>query len=309
VNAESAPSLGDHRGFQPRGRVQWNGKRQHYIPTNTFSLAVDTTKLAYKSLFNTSKLRAQYINTINWKFQKEFFALNDIITYNIIKNNFSERPICFTINGKTNHQLGLENFFIQRGLVHILAPLKRNNPQLNPKIIDTETSLKSIINPQLFSNLNARDSYVAPLYKDYAQDILRRSYYVLAQALIEEQNLVKAKEVLNTTFDRFPNITVPYKQYAFALGKLYYRLNDVETANSICNTAITNLYEELEWLISFNPPNPIINIRHSNTLKNMLNQMVGQLSNSSPEAAKKWVPKLDILNAQIKTWQQKNWPY
>jgi hypothetical protein len=290
-------------------KITWNGKQQHYIPTSKFSFTIDTTSLKYKSLFDTSKLRAQYTNTMNWEFQKDFFALNDVVTYNIIKNNFNQRPICFTINGKNNHQLGLENYFIQRGLVHILAPLNRINPQLNPKIIDTETSLKSFMNPELFSDVNVNESYIDPLNQNYTQDILRRSHYFLAQGLIEEQNFTKAKEVLDTTFSKFPNTTIPYRQFAFALGKLYYRLNDAETGNAICNQAITNFYEELKWMISFNPPNPTINIRHSNTLKNMLNQMVNQLSITSPQLAKEWQSKLEILNTQIKTWQQKNWPY
>ncbi|MFK7748229.1 MAG: DUF2723 domain-containing protein, partial [Kordia sp.] len=255
-------------------RINWNGRMRHYIPSTTFSLPIDTTRI--KKIVDPKKLNASYTSAITWQHAKKFYGLNEIVLLNLLQNNINERTICFAFNGKKNHHINLDPYLIQHGMVNILAPIQRKNPKLNPKIVDTEMMYPYIMNTVKFDGFQDDSKFIRNENVTYASDILRQNYYYLAQALLEEGNAQKTIAVLDKCTTLFPNKTVPYKQYSYAIGKLYVRAGNIEKGTAICKTAMQNIWDELQWMTSFDPPYPIINLRHAYRLKGMYFQMLQQ---------------------------------
>lgn len=288
-------------------RINWNGKLKHYIPSTKFLIPIDTLKIKNKAL-QAETLNAEYTSKIEWEYAKNFYGLNDIVLLNIINNNIHNRSICFAINGKTGHYLGLQDYFIQNGLVEELAPIQRKDPLANRKIVNTKRMYPYLMEKIEFKGLNDETKFIPYENRAYAQDILRRNYYFLAQALLEEGKTKQAIDILDKSFAIFPNKTIAYKQYAYALGKLYFRAGLPKKGSEICILAMNNLWEELKWTTSFNPPNPIINVTHAEKLKSMYLQMLQQFPGDKKT--------LEIYEQHFKTfeadyikWQQTNWPY
>ena len=138
---------------------------------------------------------------------------------------------------------------------------------------------------------------------------MRRSYYFLAQSLIENNNIEQAEKTLNYCVNTIPNETIPFHEFGFALGKLYYRIKKKEKGYKICSTAIKNIENELKWILSFDPPRPIINVRYSNRLKLLYEQMIFQIKDYNIAYYTKKNTELNQIKKQLKTWQLKNWPY
>ncbi|WP_299716011.1 DUF2723 domain-containing protein [uncultured Tenacibaculum sp.] len=291
----------------PKSAKTIYNKQIHYIPSDVFSISVDTLQFAKQ--LNTDKLQLKFIDKINWKYSKDIYGINDLSVLNIVQENINERPIAFAINGNTNHYVGLKQFTIQKGMVELLAPVIRAKNGLNPKIVDTETSYNLFKEDVQFKDFIDTDAFIDYENRAYAQQILRRNYYFLAQALLEENQIEKAKDILDTSIQNFPNATVPFKQYAFAIGKLYFRTNAPQKGEEICLTAIKNLKEELEWLISFNPPNPIINVRYANRLKTMYFQMIHQFSDLNLEKGNTLKEEAKAIEVRFQKWYNTNWPY
>ena len=112
---------------------------------------------------------------------------------------------------------------------------------------------------------------------------------------------------LKTCENLFPNHIIPYKQYAFALGKLYLRMGYNEEGELACKTSILNLWEELKWITSFQPQNPIINVRHAERKYQMLVQMLKQIESLQPNLISK--QELTTFTQDFMTWKKTNWPY
>lgn len=258
-------------------KINWNGKFQHYIPTDIFKINVDSSKMEY-NLFHPKTVNANYIPSINWKYTKDFYALNDLVLMDIIQNNIHKKPICFAINGKKEHYLGLQDFMIQNGFIEVLFPMIRMDKNLNPKIVNIEKMYPILMKETTFKELNNKITSITFENKEYIQSIVRRNFYFLAQALIEEGDKEKARQVLNRCMHLFSNETVPFKQFAFALGKLYYRIGDKQKGDFVCLKAMDNIKEELNWVSSFNTNNPIINKQKTSQLKEMYEEMINQLS-------------------------------
>lgn len=287
-------------------RVNWNGRMRHYIPSTTFSIPIDTTRI--KKMFNPEKLNASYTSSITWNHPKKFYGLNELVLMNLLTNNIHERPICFAINGKKGHLMNLEPYMIQHGMVNVLAPIQRTNPKINPKIVDTEMMYPYVMNQLKFEGLETNEKFIRNENVSYARDILRQNYYYLAQALLEEGNKEKAIAVLDKCSSLFPNETVPYKQFSYAIGKLYIRAGKTQKGTEICKIAMQNIWDELQWMVSFDPPNPIINLRHAYRLKGMYFQMMQQFPSGIQNApiSEKMFREFDTA---FSTWQKRNWPH
>lgn len=288
-------------------RINWNGKLKHYMPATKFSIPIDTFKTKNNGLI-AKDFNASYTNNIEWDYAKSFYGLNEIVLLNVITNNIHNRPICFAINGKTSHYLGLQHYFIQNGLVEQLAPIQRKDTMANPKIVNTKMMYPYMMDKIQFNGLSDETKFLNYENRAYVKDILRRNYYFLAQALLEEGNTEQAIAVLDKSFTLFPNKTIAYKQYAYALGKLYFRAGFTEKGSEICSLAMNNIWEEIIWMTSFNPQNPIINARHAEKLKNMYLQMLAQFPGNE-KTLKFNEDRFKKYEAHLTNWINTNWPY
>ncbi|WP_299607731.1 DUF2723 domain-containing protein [uncultured Aquimarina sp.] len=292
----------------PKTKKPWNRRPIHYIPTDKFYIKIDTLKIPQKH-YNKNKLNLSFVDQIAWNFSKDFYAINELATLNIIQQNIHDRPIAFAINGNTNHYIGLQPYTIQQGLVEVLAPVKRSKPGLNPKIVNTGMMFPFLKDQTMFSGFRDVDQFVDYENRAYAQQILRRNYYFLAQALLEENRAEDAIAILDKCVAQFPNHTVPFKQFAFAIGKLYIRAGNQDKGDKICLQSMSNLKEELLWLISFNPDNSIINVRHANRIKGMYIQMIHQYEALNFKKANELKKEFEQIELSFKEWHSKNWPY
>lgn len=290
-------------------KINWNGKQQHYIPTDIFKVAIDSSKLEY-NLFDLKELKANYINAITWKYSKDFYVLNELMLMDIIQNNIHEKPICFAVNGQNNHYLGLQDFMIHVGFVEVLSPIIRRNKELNPKIVDTKRMYPLLMEAMPFGKLDDEKQFVRFENREYIQSIVRRNYYFLAQALIEEGENDKAKLVLDKCLISLPNKTIAYKEFAFAIGKLYYRIGDQQKGEEVCSKAMDNVWEELKWVTSIDSPeNPILNAKKAIKLKDMYEQMISQLAKFNNKETDKRKVDLEAFTKHFSVWFSKNWPY
>jgi len=287
-------------------KINWNGQMKNYVPSHTFRHNITSDKQKKDSITAQKYYATTSTNNITWQYPKSFYGLNDLMILNIILNNFNERKILFLDNNKKNHYVGLEQFFIKKGLVYELSGITRNTKDLNPKIIDTQETYK-VLKEQ--SHFNALNPIIFTSYENklYSETILRQNYYFLAQALFEEKQIKKAYSVLKTCEKQFPNDYMPYKQYAFAIGKLYLRMGYKKEGVLICKTAIQNIWEELKWFSSFNPQNPIINVRHAEKKYQMLIQMLKQTESLQSNIIPK--QELTTFTKKFMAWKKTNWPY
>ena len=88
------------------------------------------------------------------------------------------------------------------------------------------------------------------------------------------------------------------------------QIGQKEKGNEVCLKSLNNIWDELEWITSFNSStNPIINVKHAVKLKEMFEQMIVQLEPFNPERALEEKQKAIEFNAYFTKWHIRNWPY
>ncbi|CAM1361913.1 conserved membrane hypothetical protein [Tenacibaculum litopenaei] len=291
----------------PNTAISWNGKQQHYLPSDVFSIAIDSA--AFSDSYQPQYDKFKHLKTITWKYSKAFYAINDLSILNIIQNNLHKMPIAFALNGATSHFVGLQAHTIQHGMVALLAPIQTKAPGYNPKLVDTDNSLSVMVNKANYKAPSSEHPVIGFEQLNYTQQILRRNYYFLAQALLEEGKNEAALRTLDYCSQVFPNSTVPFKQYAFALGKLYIKAGKLTQGKDICTQAIRNIKEELIWITAVHPEHPIINVQYATRLHGMYEQMLQQYTSLVPQASGQLKKEYHQVTATFQSWHQVHWPY
>lgn len=276
--------------------ILWNGKQQYFVPTKTFSLTTDANYWQPREGLGR-------LQRVTWQWKKDFYERADVVLLDILQANFNRRPITFLNNGKADHKLNLGDALEQNGLVEQLVPYKPRDPNANPKLVNTQAKLNFD-----FAKYNAEHQLEAEALA-YVQEIIRPAYYFTAQALIERGNFAEAKEHLDACMKNFDASAVPYKQYAFALGRLYDRVGDKALAKSVCIRSYQTVKQELEWMISTDPARPVVNIRTANTRFNILQGMFDQLGDIAPNFKNQETDDYMNFVKQFENWRTENWPY
>lgn len=292
----------------PETTVQWNMRPTNTMPTDLFKISVDTSAIA-NGRIDLNGLQVKYVSEVIWRFNKDFYGHNDLLLLDIVANNLNERAICFAINGKSNHMIGLDNYMVHRGLVEQLLPLTPDSAKVNPKMVDVNGMLPYLMDSVDFHGLGNKYGFVDYENEIISRDVIRRNYYFLGQALLETGDTAKAIQIIEKAESVFPDSLIEYRQYAFSLGKLYHRAGELEKSKVVMSTCLENLEKELNWFVSVNPRYPIMNVRHVDDVIEMYVQMVNQFSTFHPALGEEKQDKLAQLETEYKSWRKLNWPY
>lgn len=290
--------------YLPKSKREFKGKEFYNIPTTKFCLPLSTVKKKMNFSFQKG---IKQVDTLYWNIPKNELTKADVVLLDIIASNLDARPILFAETGKQS-LLNLTPYLVQKGINKELLSLKVIDNKKNAKITDTKISYKNLVTDTPFKQQNNKLSKVTDESFRASKSILRRQYYFLAQAFLEENDTIKALKTLDYCTKTFPDETIPFEQYAFALGKLYYRTNEKNRGEAVCTTAIKNLEAQLELYLSFDVPRPIINIKYANRLFDTYKQMIVQLAIYDKNLALNYNEKKKQLNNQIIAWRKKNWP-
>ncbi|AUC78867.1 hypothetical protein CW736_05420 [Nonlabens sp. MB-3u-79] len=273
-----------------------NGSRKiKYLPSKTMGIFAADFLYKFQILEDQKELLR---SDIVFNLSKDVVSRGELIALDVIQANMVERPICFLINGKTNHYLGMDEYLIQHGLIQILQPLQRPvvDKNSNPKIVITNPVL-----PQIYK---AMDDVVISTSKeqDISKTVLRRTTYFESQALLENRDTIAAINLLDLSLKALPNEKVPYGNFSYSMGKLYHRMGHNIEAKLVCETVINNNFITLDRLFVNNIAYPRRQmITAVKTYKN-LSEMVIQLNLLFPERADYWKKRLEQINERRKIW-------
>jgi len=273
-----------------------NGSRKiKYLPSKTIGIFAADFHYKFQILEDQKDLLR---NDIVFNLPKNIINRGELISLDVIQANMYERPICFLINGKTNHCLGMDKYLIQHGIIQILQPLQRPiiDTNSNPKIVITNPTLHNI-----YKEMGDKEILTSKEL-EISKTVLRRTTYFESQALLESGDTLAAINLLDLSLKVLPNEKVAYGNFSYSIGKLYHRMGYNENAQLVCETVMNNNFMELERLFVNNVPYPRRQMITAIKTYKKLKEMVAQLDLLFPERADYWEKRLDQINERRKNW-------
>ena len=250
-----------------------NDKFEKTYPTNKIRIPVDKEAVLRNGIVKPedADLIVPYIDI---EIDPDALYKNRILMLDIIANNNWERPIYFTGGANADEEyLWMKDYLQLDGVAFKLVPIKT---PLNGASLFDMGRLDAEINYNYWSsvdwkNINDGEIYLDPETRKNAVSF-RNNIVRSVEALINEERLDDAEELLDTAMEKMP--VDGFLHYGMLLGfpDAYFELNKPEKANKIILELKEKFEQNIKYYNQFNNQNLVFDKIENNLL--MYNELV-----------------------------------
>ena len=199
------------------------------VPSKSLYLDIDTVDIISRNLIPENK--KQYItDKMIFTLRRGGLEKNTLMILDLIANNNWERPIYFNNTSLQGASINFNDYVIQEGNAYRLLPIKNPNPR--SEFVNTDIMYANVMNDFRFRGMNDPKVYNSIDHRNFALNH-RSTFNSLANALLREDKVEKAKEVLNRSLEVMPDISIPYDYTSSQLVKLLYLAGERDKAREI----------------------------------------------------------------------------
>lgn len=199
------------------------------VPSKSLFLNVDTADIKSRRIVPEDKY-PYLTNRMMFNLKKGGLEKNTLMILDLVANNNWERPIYFNNTSLQAVGVNMNNYVVQEGNAYRLLPVQ--NPEPRSEFVNTEIMYDNVMNEFRFRGLNDPKVYNSIDHRNFALNH-RSTLNSLANALIQEGKIEKAKAVIYKSLEAIPDISIPYDYTTSQLVKLLYRIGDKEKAKEI----------------------------------------------------------------------------
>ncbi len=172
---------------------------------------------------------------IEWDIKNNYIYRSHYMVLDIIYTNQFKRPIHFNQNGQPTNYVGLRPYLKLNGFVYELCAEKKEIMPYTNGWVDPKTSFNYILNTYSWSGLNSITEHDRPQVNN-----IRRTIHQIANALIKNDQVKKAKIILDKCLILFPNDLILFDIHMEEVMVDYYLLEDFSSGNLIAKQLLKN---------------------------------------------------------------------
>jgi hypothetical protein len=221
-----------------------NGDMTSIMPSSVLFLPLDKAAID-KAGFVPPMLRPLVKDTLQWTIGKKDLYKPDLIMLDMIATNNWQRPIYFSSTLANDNYLSLKNYMQLEGYAYRLMPVAvpgATDGYVNSNIMYTNMTKKTFWRD--FDNPN---TYYDETYKGPPVISARIAFFRLADQLMREGKMDKAKEVLYYSLKVIPDKSIPYDQISSNYVRFLFEVGDNKKALEIADIMATRADQALTY--------------------------------------------------------------
>jgi hypothetical protein len=196
------------------------------IPTRDIVLSVDTAKVRGLGIVPKT-LDSLIVPEMHLQLRGNGLELKDLAMLDILATADWERPVYVTNTSLAQFNVDLTPYAVREGNTYRILPVL--NPDPDNELVNTEAAYKNMMKKFQFRGLNDSTIYYTDDYRRAVQNH-RNNFNAVAAALINERDLVKAKEVLLYGLDKMPDHGIRYDITGLQTVQLLFEVDEKEKA-------------------------------------------------------------------------------
>lgn len=233
-----------------------SGEMTNILPSSVLFLPIDP-KAVDQAKFVPASLRPFLKDTLQWNLGKKDLYKPNLIMLDMIATNNWKRPIYFSSTLATEHYLNLKNYMQLEGYAYRLMPVAV--PGAADGFVNSEIMYDTLMHKTFWRELDNPNVYYDETYKGPPVISARIAFFRLADQLIRESKIEKAREVLDYSLKVMPDKSIPYDQISSNYVQFLFAVNDPKKALTIADTMVTRADQNLTYARSgrgrFSNPN------------------------------------------------------
>jgi len=214
------------------------------FPTKKFSLNVDKDKVQQLGFVPAAK-QAEIVDRMQWSINNSLLEKKHLVMLDLLATNDWERPIYFSTTVNSADFIGLSDYFQLEGLAYRVVPVKGTDPE-EQGYVNTEVMYDNLMNKFSFRNFDNPDVFYDDNYYRFSANA-RDKFARLAKALIEQGDVARAKEVINRSFEVFPEASVPYDYYTPQFIPLLKQVGQEQKAKAVLEAMAESSVKSLDY--------------------------------------------------------------
>lgn len=250
-NKEEAEKMFGKEPFELKNILQYwvrsKAEDRHFIPTDTVYVTIDKEAVKKSGMMMASDSIPDKM-VISLAGKRALYK-GDLMMLEMIAQCNWTRPIYVALTVGQENYMNLGDNFVQEGLANRITPFTTKG--MGVKSFDTEKTYNNVMNRYKFGGLSKPGLYLDETIMRMCYTH-RRLLAQLANELIAEGKLDKAKKVLDKAEKEIPTYNVPenFMSGSADLARAYVHLKDYKKAQGIVTALWTNSRQYINWYLS-----------------------------------------------------------
>ncbi len=207
--------------------------RNNLVPSKVFTLDINKQEVIAKGIIPKG-MDSLVVDQMRIRLKGNALEKKDLAFLDVLASNNWDRPIYLNNTSLSQLNLDLRAYVVQEGNAYRVLPV-RNTRKDRENLVNTQSSYDKMLNQFGYRGLDNPKLYYNEDYKGFVQNH-RGSLNSLAEALIDEGDTVRAKNVLFFSLDKIPDKAIRYDLTAVSQVDLLFKINEKTKALEIANT-------------------------------------------------------------------------
>lgn len=217
-----------------------------YVPTDRLFLKYDASKLIREGkLYPTDTAYIPEDEAMHFDFRgKNYLGKQEMIILDMLDKNGFERPMYYAITVGESEHVKMTDYMRMTGMAFQILPFRTRGTKAE---IDTKRMYENVTKKFRWGGADTEGVYMDENNRNMCETYRSQIFGKLAQALIEEGDTVRAKEVLALSEKAIRSDVVPHSSSSLLLVDCFYKVGEKEKAEEISRQILDDKLTDLDW--------------------------------------------------------------
>ena len=222
----------------------------NYLPAKNLIYRVDSAVVVKNNTVNP-EYEPYIVDELTFNFEdKSYITKVDAITLDMVNTNNWERPIYFAITTPPSVYGYFSNYLQKTGMANQIVPLKTKDLNIS---VNTAKMYDNVMHKFKWGGLEKPGLYLDETVMKMVKSQRGAIFANLAEALMYENKIDSAIQVLDRCVEVLPKANVPNDITAYPIMSLYYSLGKPDSGKAIATDIIDYLMTNIDWMLRLRP--------------------------------------------------------
>lgn len=276
-----------------------------YIPSQQLKLTYDPQALIRSGILYPSDTAHVNGNEVIFDFKtKNYLSKPELIILDMLATSQFTRPIYYCITVGSSEHVGMTKNFRQTGMAYQVLPFVTKGTSAE---VDTKRMYENVMTKYKWGGADKKGVYMDENNRKMVETYRSMIFGRLAQALVKQGDVAKAKEVLALSETAIRADVVPHGVSSLGLIQAYYDVDDMAKAEEISTQIMDDMMGTLRWYFRLRSDQFILNMSDIETNLIVASEVLRLNKSHNGSLAKKYEKELNIFqDGYFATYKQLN---
>lgn len=226
-------------------KMQTSGKSVvNMVPSRNLILEVDSSFVNNDEIV-PPQFKEFFAPQMNLRVTGNYVTKGTMMLIDLIVSNNWDRPIYFNNTSLSTIGIDLENHVVMEGMTYRLLPIRKPD-YIRGELVNTDLAYKNLMENFAFRGMNNPDAYLDEEYRRFTSNH-RSAINAIAMALLDENKMDSAAEVLNKSLEVMPHEAIPYDISSMQTVPLFFEVGEDEKALDIIDKISKRSLDMIEF--------------------------------------------------------------